>query len=455
MYILTINKFLTLELSDMELITGSMDLYCVDKIKVVASYAGTELKVTTTGVEGSIVLQTKEGTITQHNAILRYVAGTNASAGLTGANEFEYAQINQWIDFYWHNIELCFHVLTGINAGVPQFLLCAEDKSRITADTVAKIADALKILDTHLASRTFMVGERVTLADLSLLCICTALAKMNIVDTAATPSLYRWFMTASSNARVRSALGSDITTALTPPSSSCTSDTFSGKWSRGRVRVKELLLQDSIAIGKQVTVKGWVRTIRSAVNDTLQFVELNDGSSVKSIQLVLDINKTIGYQDVLNCGGVGASLSIEGSVVASQGKGQSLEIIVKTAKVLGPVYGGEDGSVGGKYYPLPNKPHSLEYLREKAHLRARTKIFSSAMRMRHAMAYATHKFFNERGFIYTHTPIITAADCEGAGEQFQVTTLLGKNEHKKVSEIPKNPDGTIDYSQDFFGRRYL
>ena len=117
---------------------------------------------------------------------------------------------------------------------------------------------------------------------------------------------------------------------------------------------------------------------------------------------------------VAKSGGVGASISVTGLVVASPAKGQSIEIHATTATVLGAVYGGDNGEIGGKNYPMAKKQHGLEFLREKAHLRPRSKMFSSAMRMRHAMAYATHKFFNDRGFVYTHTPLITAADCEGA-----------------------------------------
>lgn len=117
---------------------------------------------------------------------------------------------------------------------------------------------------------------------------------------------------------------------------------------------------------------------------------------------------------VAKSGGVGASISVTGLVVASPAKGQSIEVHATTATVLGAVYGGDNGEIGGKNYPMAKKQHGLEFLREKAHLRPRSKMFSSAMRMRHAMAYATHKFFNDRGFVYTHTPLITAADCEGA-----------------------------------------
>ena len=120
--------------------------------------------------------------------------------------------------------------------------------------------------------------------------------------------------------------------------------------------------------------------------------------------------------------------------------------------MLGPVYGGDNGEIGGKNYPMAKKAHGLEFLREKAHLRPRSKVFSSALRLRHAMAFATHKFFNDRGFVYVHTPLITGADCEGAGEQFVVTTLLP--EHAKVSDVPVvKASGQVDFTKDFFGRR--
>ena len=126
---------------------------------------------------------------------------------------------------------------------------------------------------------------------------------------------------------------------------------------------------------------------------------------------------------VAKSGGVGASISVTGVVVQSPAKGQSIEVHATTATVLGAVYGGDNGEIGGKNYPMAKKQHGLEFLREKAHLRPRSKMFSSAMRMRHAMAYATHKFFNDRGFVYTHTPLITAADCEG--DTFLLYLLLG------------------------------
>jgi len=225
-----------------------------------------------------------------------------------------------------------------------------------------------------------------------------------------------------------------------------------GKWDRHRIRVKDLLVQGEAAVGKDAVMKGWIRTTRYANNNQIMFIELTDGSTVKGIQVVVDMATTEGAEAVANCGGVGASISAKGSIVASSGKGQVVELAASSVEVIGAVYGGENGTVGAKGYPMAKKAHSLEYMRENAHLRVRTKMFSSAMRLRHAMAFATHKFFNERGFVYTHTPLITGADCEGAGEQFAVTTLFS-GEHPKGTEVPLDKDGNVDFSKDFFGRR--
>ena len=435
----------------MELHVHDVENYCVHKIQATAAYGGVRLRVVQTQQDPSILLKTSEGSISQHNAILRYIAACNNTSGLTGRSEFEFAQICQWMDLLWTDLELCLHVMLGVQSKLPQFTLAPENEAVIRSKTESLISAGLRIIDCHLTTHTFMVGERITVADISLICTCMALLKAGLCDIASHPNLLRWILTVANDPKMKRALNADIATMLPRPGEGSLVEVSAGKWSRGRIRVKELLIQDIAAIGKSAVVKGWIRTSRSAQNDQLLFVELNDGSSVKGIQLVLDVGKTTGFKDVLGCGGVGASLSVEGTVVASQGKGQSIEILVKSAKVLGAVYGGENGSVGGKYYPMAGKGLSFEFLREKAHLRARTKVFSATMRLRNAMAFATHKFFNERGFIYTQTPLITAADCEGAGEQFAVTTMLP--EHAKVADIPVTKDGSVDFNKDFFGRR--
>ncbi len=200
-----------------------------------------------------------------------------------------------------------------------------------------------------------------------------------------------------------------------------------------RTTIKEILSDPEPRVGGKIDVKGWVRTRRG--NKHVQFVALNDGSTINNLQIVLDAAKF--SDDDLKSVTTGSSIHVQGSLVASQGKGQSVEIQADELEV----YGTADPAT----YPLQKKGHTLEFLREKAHLRPRTNTFGAVLRIRHALAYAVHKFFNDKGFYYFHTPLITASDCEGAGAQFQVTTL-------PLEDLPRTEDGNIDYSQDFFGK---
>ncbi|MES2882341.1 MAG: asparagine--tRNA ligase [Bacteroidota bacterium] len=195
-----------------------------------------------------------------------------------------------------------------------------------------------------------------------------------------------------------------------------------------RIKIKELLAQHPTQ--QPVTVMGWVRTFRNN-----QFIALNDGSTNNNLQVVLELGK---YDDaLLKRMTTSASVKVTGTVVASQGKGQSIELRADEVEIL--------GDSDSEKYPLQPKKHSLEFLREKAHLRFRTNTFGSVFRLRHALAFAVHRFFNDKGFLYLHTPIITASDAEGAGEMFRVSTLPFHNP-------PKNDDGSINFKEDFFGR---
>ena len=198
-----------------------------------------------------------------------------------------------------------------------------------------------------------------------------------------------------------------------------------------RVKIKTILEQD--LIGQELTLMGWVRTKRS--NKNVSFIALNDGSIITNYQVVADPN--VIAEDILKKCSTGACLKITGRVEASQGAGQQSELIASQIEIL--------GESDPEKYPLQPKKHSLEFLREIAHLRMRTNTFGAVFRVRHALAYAVHTYFNTKGFFYIHTPIITASDAEGAGETFKVTTL-------NLSNPPKTEDGKIDYSQDFFER---
>jgi asparaginyl-tRNA synthetase len=185
---------------------------------------------------------------------------------------------------------------------------------------------------------------------------------------------------------------------------------------------------------QDIVVKGWVRTKRG--NKNVAFIALNDGSTINNIQVVCDLQKF--DESLMKQVTTGACLCVKGDLVPSLGSGQAMEVQAKEIEV----YGTADVDT----YPLQKKGHSMEFLREIAHLRPRTNTFGAVLRIRHAMAFAIHKFFNDRGFVYLHTPLITASDCEGAGEMFQVTTL-------DLDNLPRTEDGKIDYSQDFFGRQ--
>ncbi|RNI28644.1 asparagine--tRNA ligase [Rufibacter latericius] len=198
-----------------------------------------------------------------------------------------------------------------------------------------------------------------------------------------------------------------------------------------RIKVQEVL--QTPASGQEVLVKGWVRTKRG--NKFVTFIAVNDGSTIHNIQVVADM--TLFTDEALKEVTTGASVSVLGTLVQSQGKGQTVEIQARSIEVL--------GTADPETYPLQKKGHSLEFLREIAHLRPRTNTFGAVLRVRHAMAFAVHQYFNNKGFFYIHTPIITASDAEGAGEMFRVTTLDPVNP-------PRTEAGEVDFSQDFFGK---
>ena len=187
-----------------------------------------------------------------------------------------------------------------------------------------------------------------------------------------------------------------------------------------RTKVADILATPADYIGKEVDVKGWVRTRRG--NKHVQFVALNDGSSIKNLQIVFDLSKF--SEEELSPITTGASIHVQGEAVASQGAGQAIEVQASELEIYG---------TAPADYPMQKKGHTLEFLREKAHLRPRTNTFGAVFRIRHALAYAVHKFFNDKGFVYFHTPLITASDCEGAGAMFQVTTLDPADPPRKVS----------------------
>lgn len=196
-------------------------------------------------------------------------------------------------------------------------------------------------------------------------------------------------------------------------------------------KISELL--KSSAIGTEVNVKGWVRTKRG--NKNVAFIAVNDGSTLHNMQVVVEM--TNFSEEDLKDVNTGASISVTGILVQSQGQGQSVEIQARQIEVY--------GSADAETYPLQKKGHTLEFLREIAHLRPRTNTFGAILRIRHAMSFAIHQYFNDKGFFWLHTPIITGSDAEGAGAMFKVTTL-------DINNPERNPDGTVNFKEDFFGK---
>ena len=197
-----------------------------------------------------------------------------------------------------------------------------------------------------------------------------------------------------------------------------------------RTKIVSLLSADKTM--PQVLLKGWVRTRRDAKD--FSFIEINDGSCLKNIQVIAN-NNLPNYDEVKKLT-TGSSLAVTGALVESKGGSQKYEVVAENIEIY---------DLAPDDFPLQKKKHTDEYLRSIAHLRPRTNKYGAAFRIRSELSYAIHKFFNERGFRYVHTPLITGSDCEGAGEMFQVTTLDIKNP-------PRLPNGDIDYSQDFFGK---
>ena len=201
-----------------------------------------------------------------------------------------------------------------------------------------------------------------------------------------------------------------------------------------RVLIKEIFTNSERFANAQVTVMGWARTIRDS--KSFGFIELNDGSFFKNLQVVFESQFIDNYEEIARQN-VGAAFSVQGTIVLTPEAKQPLELKATKITVEG---------TSQPDYPLQKKRHSVEYLREIAYLRPRTNLFGAAFRVRSEAAFAIHKFFNERSFVYVHTPIITGSDCEGAGEMFQVTTM-------NIDKPKRTHDGQVDFAQDFFGKK--
>ncbi|KAH8076834.1 asparagine-tRNA ligase [Aureococcus anophagefferens] len=369
-----------------------------DKILIAAKLAGVAVTHTVAKSEAAVaalapcaktcVLQSKEGPVARSTAALRYVAQLSPVAELAGSTCFDEGLCDQWLEFGTHELEVA---VVAVAAHASNKALAARAKKDAAA--------ALAALDGALKKATFLAGDRVSVADCALVCLVHAAVDAKLVDVptlaAKHKSVLRWYATClhvpafasvlpKAKASLAAVLPKKAAKAPAPAPAKKKSagpakavdpaSMYPASFSRGGVRLKELLAKGEAAIGTSVTVMGWVRSVREAEKGATAFVELNDGSCLASIQVVCGKDSTKNFGDIKGCGGAGSAFSFDGEVVASMGKGQTIEV------------------------------------------RARS-------------------------------------DCEGAGEQFAVTTLLPSDEKAKASSIPTNKDGSVDYSQDFFGKK--
>jgi len=406
---------------------------------VAAKAAGLDIKLET--AKGAVPELHKGDKVVKYtNAILRYVGKLFENSELYGSSFAEAGQVDSWLD--WTELVLG-------NASPPA------------------LEKAVATLEKHLDERVFLVGQRYTIADASLSC-----SIYHFQQNGLTPSLpkatKRWLGACTAKDAFQSVFkgvaavlgsasqkpvatassgSSDVIGKLKPVETSLVASYSSAVGGRTRV-VQILSIPDKgeSLVGTVLSVCGWVRTKREASKGKIVFVSINDGSCVGDIQVVID-SESKGFADLKRVN-TGASMRCTGEIVKSQGKGQKVELLV--SPVDGHevhVFGGVDAAV----YPLAKKEHSKEYLREIAHLRPRSNFIASVARVRSALAVATHEFFRSKGFQYVHTPLITGADCEGAGEMFQVTTLMMDAE-KNGNVLPMKGK-EVDYSKDFFGRK--
>eukprot|EP00816_Leptocylindrus_hargravesii_P009068 CAMPEP_0196808480 /NCGR_PEP_ID=MMETSP1362-20130617/8468_1 /TAXON_ID=163516 /ORGANISM="Leptocylindrus danicus, Strain CCMP1856" /LENGTH=780 /DNA_ID=CAMNT_0042182843 /DNA_START=62 /DNA_END=2404 /DNA_ORIENTATION=- len=423
------------------LTSSEQDSYQTQKVLTTASYCSIEIsKEIVTDVHAlpttakGIALELSEDTtpIGQTNAMIRALANMTPSSKLYGKGAIEESTVDAWLGWIFCNVETALNGASLVGTDV----------------AIADVLAALDKVDAQLAYRTYLVGEGVTLADISLTCVLKEVEKVAGSGSifSGMDNLSRWYQTMLHQPAFASAGTNTAAAIVSTPLQSGGGLSYNGVppsvvpklYNRGRIRIKELLKRWGGFLNQQVTVGGWARTLRNANKGKLIFLELNDGSTGDSLQCVLDVDSTDGFGDAKNSGGSGSSYLISGEVVESPGAEQAIELKVEKVEFVGPVYGGdpEGNTIGGMLYPMSKKSHTLEHLREHAHLRARSKVHAAAMRIRNAMAFATHKFFNDNGFLYIHTPIVTCADCEGAGEQFGITTLLGTDHHRTDIKLP-------------------
>jgi len=384
--------------------------------------------------------------------VMRALASLDPLSSLNGSSDVEKAQVDSWVSYGTSSIEVCIEALKASQSSLKDN---DKDQKQIVASIAKDFQFAISVINCHVMYATFMVGNRVTTADIALCSALKEAASVQLWDPdinsedglkdEKTVNICRWYNTLLNQDFMAQALSGNASNI----NNNTDNHTLPGVrlngnappvqnklYKRSRIRIKEVLANDGANfLNQEISVAGWTKTVRN--KGRILFIELNDGSTGSSLQCLCIRDETAGFDQAKKSGGTGSSLRITGKIVPSQGE-QSLELQATHCELLGAVYGGDvmGNSVGGANYPMSKKEHSLEHMRQHAHLRPRAGVHAAAMRIRHAMAYATHKFFHDHGFLYIHTPIITCADCEGAGEQFGATTLLGADHLKPGVTLP-------------------
>ncbi|CAD7952172.1 unnamed protein product [Amoebophrya sp. A120] len=440
----------------------SIDLETVNalhktKAEIVAAYCNADVK-TKEQAAGQTVAKIGNSSITFIAPILKQICqqfGKDKQDFLLGGSLQEQAEVDSWLEFCEQEVEVRMgKALTELITNV---------------------------LEPHFVKKTFLTSvERITVADVSLAISLYPKMSSGALGLESCVATKRWFNTCLhqpefqkvlKQQKVLSLPSSNMTTATTSSSASSSktsenlmlkpedrpivqhysqcSSVIGGRTRIGRIHLAED--QGKSLIGQKLVICGWVKKMREQAEFT--FLEINDGSCFQDMQCVVD-KSCKGYDTLKGQVNTGASVKCFGQLVESPAKGQVVEMALKENDEVTVL-----GSVDAAVYPLPPKPHSREHLRTNAHLRPRSNLIGAVARVRSSLAYATHEFFRRRGFLYVHTPLITASDCEGAGEMFQVTTLFDSFKKNKSEEgyvpFPKDPN-SVDYSKDFFkAKSYL
>lgn len=457
---------------------GQRNDWHVQKVLVAANYAGMKLRLddktdaeTVKQVTGQsrlpvLVLASGGPKLSQSNSMLRFVARTDKEGRLYGGSPADQAMVDQWIDFSLNELEQGAAVLTFPLLGCRDFNPTPE----ATAVALRDVLSALATMNEYLLDHTYLVNDLLSVADVACACACVNLFRLVLTEKhrSELTNVVRWFYTCVNQPQFRSVVGAVPEAAVDPaatgagetkaqaaavgapatsrgPASTSpavvnveynTTLPGGGKWRRKRTRVRELV-ESTPVIGSSVTVSGWVKRLQK----NMRFMHINDGSTRHQLQIVLQGEETVGIDELRSCGGTDACVTVEGVVREGRRAEDAVEVHASRVTVHGR-------NTEASRYPIAKGRQgiNLETLRRSMHLRVRTSIMSSVMRIRNACAYATHRFFQQRGFQYVHTPIITASDCEGAGEMFAVTTLLEKGS----SALTGGKNGKPKYKKDFF-----